>query len=107
MSTNGEPWQGSLLDWTRPVAAPDASVQSVEQARVEGTLAEPILAWCSIHEHQQFRMDDLTQAIKAHFPWCAPDSPRKILNVLKRAGRVEVECIDRSRSLYQLGSVRK
>ena len=97
----------SLFTWaeTRPQPSPKASEQGQQLARVEGRLAEAILAWCSIHEHQQFRMMDLTTDVLAHMQ-AAPDSVRRILAQLKRSGQVEVECVSRSESLYRLGSVR-
>ena len=93
-------WEGGLVR-----AAPKAPEQAQQLARVEGRLAEAILAWCAMHEHQDFHMATLTEAITGHIQ-AAPDSVRRILAQLKKAGHVEVECIDRSRSLYRMGAVR-
>ncbi|MBK9446157.1 MAG: hypothetical protein IPO00_08715 [Betaproteobacteria bacterium] len=92
-------WEGGLVR-----AAPKSPEQAKQLARVEGRLGEAILAWCALHEHQQFHMAALTEAITGHMQ-AAPDSVRRILAQLRRAGHVEVECIDRTRSLYRLGRV--
>jgi hypothetical protein len=98
-------FQASMFDYQGAVIAPKADTQTKELARVEGRLAEAILCWCALHEHSQFHMADLTEAITSHMQ-AAPDSVRRILAQLKRQGCVEVECIDRSKSLYRLGQVR-
>ena len=97
--------QLGLLEWTRPVVAPTASEQAQNLARVEGRLAEAILDWARIHEHQDFHLSTFTAAIM-QATLCAPDSPRRILLQLRDSGQVEVECVDRAKSAYRLGSVR-
>jgi hypothetical protein len=97
--------QLGLLEWKPPVVAPTASVQDRELARVEKGLAVPILAWCRAHAGQDFSLNQITAAITGHHA-CAPDSVRRILLQLRHSGHVEVELLDRSRSLYRLGVVR-
>ena len=97
--------QQSLLAWSPPVAAPKADEQTQNLARVEGRLAEAILCWCSIHEHQEFRMSTLTEDVTRSIP-AAPDSVRRTLAQLRKQGCVEVELVSRSQSLYRLGQVR-
>jgi hypothetical protein len=96
--------QLSLTDWTPPVSSPSAPEQSVQLARVEKGLAVPILAWCRAHAGQDFSLNQITSAITGHHA-CAPDSVRRILLQLRHSGHVEVELLDRSRSLYRLGGV--
>ena len=97
--------QLSMLTYEGSVLPPKPTEQAAQLARVEGRLAEAILAWCTLHEHQQFRMAELTEAITAHLQ-AAPDSARRILGQLRKQGRVECECVNRAESLYRLGSVR-
>jgi hypothetical protein len=95
--------QLSLTAWRPPVASPKATPQSANLARVEGGLAVPIMAWLRARVGQTFHLSDLSAAVGEGR---APDSPRRILGQLRRAGHVEVALLDRSASLYRVISVR-
>jgi hypothetical protein len=94
-----------LFAWRPPVSSPSAPEQAHQLARVEKGLAVPILAWCRAHAGQDFSLNQITAAITGHHA-CAPDSVRRILLQLRHSGHVEVELLDRARSLYRLGVVR-
>ena len=93
--------QLNLTDWRPPVAAPEATEQQLHLVRVESRLARAILAWCRDHAGQDFHLAWITEAVTGHVQ-CAPDSVRRILAQLRRAGHVQVELLDRRRSLYRL-----
>jgi hypothetical protein len=95
--------QLGLLEWSPPRVAPHASEQSVELARVEGRIAELVLAFCAGRTGQDFHLAELT-AYVAERAQVAPDSPRRILGQLRRAGQVQVEVVNRSASLYRVES---
>ena len=95
--------QASLLDWRPPTTSPTASEQSQQLARVEGRLAVAILEWCRAHAGEDFHLAAITESVTGHIQ-AAPDSVRRILAQLRRAGHVQVELLDRRRSLYRLHS---
>jgi hypothetical protein len=94
-----------LFAWseTRPVASPRSTPQAANLARVEGGLAPEILRWCRQHVGQEFHMATLTAEVGEGR---APDSVRRILGQLRRAGHVEVKVVQRSASLYRVIAVR-
>ena len=93
--------QGSLLDWSPPVAAPAASEQGRQIVRVESRLAQAIIRWAREHVGQEFHLAAMTTAVTGHHQ-AAPDSVRRIASALTRAGHVEIVCVDRSRSLWKV-----
>ena len=95
--------QASLLDWHPPVAAPRASEQDKQAARVGGRIDEAIIRWCRLNEGTEFRLYEFTADIVALVE-CAPDSPRRRLQALVKAGYVRAECVDRSRSLWRVNA---
>lgn len=97
--------QLSLTEWRPPQAAPGSSEQTQHLVRVERGLAKPILEWCREHQGQDFHLATITEAVLGHVT-AAPDSVRRILAQLRRAGHVDVVLLDRRRSLYRLGRVR-
>jgi hypothetical protein len=100
------PFQPSLLTWTRPSVSPVASPQGVELARVEGNIAESIIAWCRRHEGAEFHLSALTADVMAATK-CAPDSPRRILQQLRDSGQVQVTTLEpRRASLYRVEGVK-
>lgn len=92
-----------------PLFAPRPAIGlSPELARVTSRLAEPILAWlenrCAT-QRPRFHLDELSAALHADGYRFAPDSPARILRMLRRRGLVRVELISRAESLYQVGEV--
>jgi len=91
------------LEFVRIVASPKASEQTRQLARVEGRIANSIVAWCDRHRGGEFHLASMTAAIMAETQ-CAPDSPRRVMAQLAKTGQVEVECVDRSRSLWRVAA---
>lgn len=93
--------QASLLDWTPPVVAPKASEQSKQLGRVSGRIAESVLAFCKLHSGEVFRSAELSDYVVARCGG-APASADRVLRMLRKAGHVDVACIDRASSLYRV-----
>jgi hypothetical protein len=97
------PYQPSLLDYRPPVAAPTASEQGRNLARVGKGLAPAILAWCAANVGRVFRLSEMTAEVGGDR---APDSVRRILRELRAQGHVSVTLLSRAGSLYRLDDVR-
>ena len=95
--------QMSLLGWTPPVASPRASEQDLQAVRVGGRLDEAVLAWCRKNVGE-FYLGDFTSDVAACVG-CAPDSPRRRLAALVKAGLVQARCVNKSRSLWRVDGV--
>lgn len=94
------PFQLSLLTPpVRPAAPPHASTQTTELVRVEGRIAELVLAFCASRTGRTFHLADLNAYVSERAQ-VAPDSPRRILSQLRKTGQVAVECVNRSESLW-------
>ena len=96
--------QMSLLAWERPVAAPRASEQDRQAVRVGGRIDLAILNWCRNNPGRDFGLHEFTSEIVGEV-CCAPDSPRRRLAALVKAGLVQARCLDRSRSLWRVEGV--
>ena len=96
--------QMSLLGWERPVAAPRASEQDRQAVRVGGRLDEAVLAWCREHVGAEFVLGTMTGEVCSRVA-AAPDSPRRRLAALVKAGLVQARCLDRGRSLWRVDGV--
>jgi hypothetical protein len=98
------PFQFSLLTPpARPVASPRASVQTTELVRVEGRIAELVLAFCAGRTGQTFHLAELSAYVSERAQ-VAPDSPRRILSQLRKTGQVAAECVSRSESLWRVAA---
>ncbi len=78
---------------------------STELARVGGDLGDTILAFVTdrlASRKPQFHMFDLLEHVAGKGHVVAPDSPGRILRLLKGAGRVDYNVVNRSSSLYEL-----
>jgi hypothetical protein len=93
--------QASLLDWQRPIAAPSASEQDKQAARVGGRIDQAIIRWCRLNAGRELPLSEFTADIVSLVE-CAPDSPRRRLQALVQAGYVRAECVDRSRSMWRV-----
>lgn len=96
--------QLGLLEWTPPRAVPQASEQARHLARVEGRIAALVIEFCAGRVGEEFHLSDLTGFVSSRAQ-VAPDSPRRILGQLRRAGVVDVELLDRGGSLYRVQGV--
>lgn len=102
------PIQPSLLDWTPPtvVAGPRASEQAVQLARVAEGIERTVFLWCALNIGRSFRLAEFTNEVQdAHEGYCAPDSPARLLRLLRQRGLVQVVLVSRSGSLYRIDGV--
>ena len=95
--------QMSLEQWTPPQAAPTACEQTKQLVRVESRLAVAIVAWCEANRGREFRLAEVTDAVASSVA-CAPDSVRRVMASLRKAGHVSVELVSRSASLYRVNA---
>jgi hypothetical protein len=94
--------QLGLLEYRAPVVAPRASPQSVQLARVEGRIAELVIAFCEEHAGREFYASELSGFITEQAGG-SPESGMRVMRALRRAGQVEVELLSRSESRYRAG----
>jgi hypothetical protein len=102
--------QLGLLTWTPPVPSPSASPQGVELARVEGKIAQTVLAFCRARLtpgiRPEFHAQDLSDFV-LRLCGGSPESPMRIMRKLRREGQIQVENLKpRSASLYRVEGVR-
>ena len=95
-----------LFGWaeSRPVAAPKASEQGRQAARVGRGIDEVVIATARVFVGCEFHMEAFTDIVRRHRA-CSPDSPRRRLHALVNAGFIQARCIDRSRSLWRIDGV--
>ena len=101
--------QQSLIAWaeSRPQAAPKATEQSHELARVEGKQGAFILSWCSLRMEcgaPTFHLSDLETAVQQNVGG-TPGSAGRVMRSLKLAGHIAYT-VERSASRYTLTAVR-
>jgi hypothetical protein len=102
--------QLSLTPWTPLVAAPRAPEQARQAARVGRGIDEVVIAAARVYLGLgSVPLRDITGSVQARLAvlgrTCAPDSPRRRLSALVRAGFIDARCIDRSRSLWRIDGV--
>lgn len=101
--------QLGLLDWSPPtaVAGPRASEQAVQLARVADGIERTVFTWCALNEGRSFRLGEFTaEVVAAHQGYCAPDSPARLLRLLRQRGLVQVVLVSRSGSSYLVEGVK-
>jgi Fe2+ or Zn2+ uptake regulation protein len=76
-----------------------------ERKRVYAKIAPIILAFRSMHAGKAFHAEELRIYVRHHAPEIAPDSPSRILRLLREQGRLHYVVIDRRDSLYQFTPV--
>lgn len=98
------------LDWqpivARAVKAADEQAKHLE--RVADRIAALVLDWCAINlkAGTTFHMADLVEFVCLGPEACSPDSPSRILRMLRRKGRLDYVVVSRSQSLYRVTAVR-
>lgn len=55
----------------------------------------------ALHKGQQFHAEALQDFIRDKGIVCAPSSPTRIMQVLKKTGELHYELVSRSKSLYR------
>jgi hypothetical protein len=75
-----------------------------ERARVYTKIAHEIMAFHATHAGTTFHVEELRRFVISRVPDIAPDSPGRILRLLRREGRLDYVVIDRRDSLYQFCS---
>lgn len=110
----------SLLEWrptirtksdgTAYVTMPLSAVDADNLGRVSDRIAGLVYEFCRSRfaaprvELRQFHMEDLTTYVSADVQ-VAPDSPGRILRMLRKTGRVGYRVVNRRESLYELTAV--
>lgn len=62
--------------------------------------------WCALNIGRSFRLAEFTSEVQAaHDGYCAPDSPARLLRLLRQRGLVQVVLVSRSGSLYRVDEV--
>jgi len=74
------------------------------RARVYSRIAPAIMDFAAAYAGRLFHADDLRRYVVNRLPEVAPDSPGRILRVLRQEGRLDYVVVDRSLSLYQFRS---
>jgi hypothetical protein len=100
--------QISLLDWSPPtaVAGPRATEQTIQLARVAEGIERTVYQWCALNQGRSFRLQEFTSEVQAaHDGYCAPDSPARLLRLLRGRGLVQVILVSRPGSLYRVVGV--
>lgn len=74
--------------------------------RVRSRLENALLTFFhTIGPGTEFRASDLVEAMKFCSIACAPDSPGRIMRLLKRDGEIDYKVVSRKDSLYKLLAV--
>ena len=73
---------------------------SNERARVYGKIAPLILEYAEGHTGKAFHAEDLRQFVLMFASEIAPDSPGRILRILRQEGKLNYVVINRRDSLY-------
>jgi hypothetical protein len=76
-----------------------------ERERVYARIAGTILQFQREHPTGTFHVEELREYVTALAPDIAPDSPGRILRLLREEGKLNYVVISRSASLYQFRSV--
>ena len=74
------------------------------RARVYSKIAPVIMDFAAAYAGRLFYADDLRRYVVSKRLEVAPDSPGRILRVLRQEGRLDYVVVDRSLSLYQFRS---
>lgn len=80
--------------------------QDANLRRVSDNIGDFIWRFCKARVGRLFHAADLVAHVIAFLPMTAPDSPSRILRLLRRQQRVDYVVVDRARSLYRVTGVR-
>jgi hypothetical protein len=81
------------------------TTQADNLERVSHKIADAVLFWCQWRlatSNPDFRMADLQAYVCEQIAGVSPDSPSRILRMLRRSGRINYVVVSRSQSLYRL-----
>lgn len=100
----------SLLEWRPTIRESRTAADADNLDRVSDRIAGLVYKFCRSRfaaprvELRQFHMEDLTTYVSADVQ-VAPDSPGRILRMLRKTGRVGYRVVNRRESLYELTAV--
>jgi hypothetical protein len=82
-----------------------ASEQAAQLERVRSKIEEAVMGFCEmlrVRGGTNFIMSELTAHVMNRVPSTAPDSPSRILRLMRAEGKLSYEVVNRSQSLYRL-----
>jgi hypothetical protein len=79
--------------------------QHAQLKRVRENIESAIVGFCSRRIGKTFRASDLAAWVIFIVPGTAPDSPSRVLRLLRADGVIEYEVVSRAGSLYRVVNV--
>lgn len=76
-----------------------------ERRRVYSKIAPVIMDYAGLYAGKAFHAEDLRRTVLLYAPEIAPDSPGRILRLLRQEGKLNYVVINRRDSLYQFRSL--
>jgi hypothetical protein len=76
----------------------------VERSRVRATIEPLVMTFYVEHAGQPFHIEELRSYVRSFTVNIAPDSPGRILRVLRQEGKLNYVVLNRRQSLYQFRS---
>ena len=86
----------------------DPDGQAAHLARVSAKIADAVLAFCRARlaaGRPEFHADDLLSFVGCRVQGLAPDSPSRVLRMLRREGLLDYAVLSRKDSLYRVSRV--
>jgi len=97
MTARSDEGQVGLFD--TPPRPPTEQEKQIK--RVRGRIHRAILAFFDrLEVGEQFTMVALTREVASKVPSLAPDSPGRIMRLLRREGKINYKVVSRAQSLY-------
>jgi len=72
-------------------------------SRVSSKIEEHVFSFCL--QNAEFHMETMTKWVKDRIIGLAPDSPARILRMLRKKGLVDYEVVSRKDSLYRIRNI--
>ncbi len=80
----------------------DFNEQSENLSRVTGRLASSIVEFFGPRLGQRFHVEELLAYVRSQVGEVAPDSPGRVMRLLRREKRINYVVVSRSESLYEV-----
>jgi hypothetical protein len=84
----------------------DPTGEKIREGHALGPLGSRILRFCAQRVGREFTGQELCMYVWHTLPGVAPDSPRRVLSLLRQKGEVDYQCTDRLASRYKVLGVR-